>query len=621
MARGTIPYEPPVLNDSRVHDERDRRVLEAAEHGVWAVDATDFTDYINARGAEILGYAAGEMLGRSPFAFVSGEHAAKVVTALKGCRQGSRERGELRIRRKDGSEAWIQFAANPIFGSAGDYQGAVAVFTDITGIRAIAGEAQQIARELQDFYRNAPCGYHSLDHSGIITRMNDTELGWLGYSRDEVVGTMHFADLLPAPLSRQLRQDFALPGERLRNGEYEMQRKDGTVFPVLLHSTAVKDANGQFVRSHASVWDLGPRRRAEHDLRESELRNTAILRTALDCIVSIDDQGTILEFNPAAQSTFGYTRQQAVGTNVSDLIIPPAMREAHRQGLQRYMTTGATALLGKRVQVTAMRSDGSEFPVELTVTSVQLRDHIIFTAYLRDITREKWAEQELRRYADDLRAVSQRLVQVQEAERRMLANALHDLVGQKLTALNLNLNIVKSQLHSPDLVPAVEARLDDSLSLVELTVESIRDVMTELRPAVLDDYGLTPVLRWYAEQFAKRTGIATSVIEQGAFPRLPANAEEAFFRIVQEALANVAKYAGAGKATVTLGNAPQTIRLTIADDGCGFDQAARRAPARDHGWGLMIMQERAAAVGARLNVLSTPGGGTQVVVTLEGPAT
>jgi signal transduction histidine kinase len=141
--------------------------------------------------------------------------------------------------------------------------------------------------------------------------------------------------------------------------------------------------------------------------------------------------------------------------------------------------------------------------------------------------------------------------------------------------------------------------------------------MAELRPAVLDDYGLTPVLRWYAEQFGKRTGVATTVIEQGPARRLPAAAEEAFFRISQEALANVAKYARAAKATVTLGIAPRASSLTIADDGCGFDPSARLQPAKDHGWGLMIMRERAEAVGAELSVESARGSGTRVIVTLR----
>jgi signal transduction histidine kinase len=211
--------------------------------------------------------------------------------------------------------------------------------------------------------------------------------------------------------------------------------------------------------------------------------------------------------------------------------------------------------------------------------------------------------------------ISRRLVEVQESERRTLANALHDLVGQKLTALNINLNIVKSE-SACAMTAQSGTRLDDSLKIVEETIESIRDVMAELRPAVLDDYGLTAALRWYAEQFSKRTGVATTVIEQGP-GRLPVAAEEALFRIVQEALANVAKHARAEHATVTLAVTAQASCLTIADDGCGFDSAVHQQPAREHGWGLMIMRERAAAVGGELSVESAPGHGTQIIVRLR----
>jgi len=215
--------------------------------------------------------------------------------------------------------------------------------------------------------------------------------------------------------------------------------------------------------------------------------------------------------------------------------------------------------------------------------------------------------------------VSRRLVEVQETERRVLANDLHDLVGQKLAALSINLNIVKIE-SAPSMAAGMGERLNDSLKLVEETIESIRNVMTELRPAVLDDYGLTPVLRWYAEQFVKRTGVVTTVIEQGPTRRLPPAVEESLFRIAQEALTNVAKYARAGKVLVTFDTTSNVSRLTIADNGCGFDPSALKEPAKDHGWGLMIMRERAGAVGAELSVESAPGQGTRVIVTSRNPA-
>jgi signal transduction histidine kinase len=208
---------------------------------------------------------------------------------------------------------------------------------------------------------------------------------------------------------------------------------------------------------------------------------------------------------------------------------------------------------------------------------------------------------------------SRRLVTVQEAERRTLASGLHDLVGQKLTALNINLNIVKGQL-APRKEPQVNARLDESLQLVEETIESIRDVMVTLRPAVLDDYGLTSGLRWYAEQFTLRTGLPVVVTEAQPGCRVSAATEEALFRIAQEALANVAKYAHAQRATIAVDATADTIRLAIQDDGRGFDPGLIHPPTRESGWGLMIMRERAAAVGAELRIDSAPGRGTRIVV-------
>jgi signal transduction histidine kinase len=214
--------------------------------------------------------------------------------------------------------------------------------------------------------------------------------------------------------------------------------------------------------------------------------------------------------------------------------------------------------------------------------------------------------------------VARRMVEVQERERQDLANHLHDLVGQKLTALSINLNIVKGQVASSQ--PAQAARLADSLRLVEETTESIRDVMAELRPAVLDDFGLAAVLRWYADHFTKRTGVAISVVEEGPVRRLSATAEHALFRMAQNALANVAKHAHADKAVVTIRTIARSTCLTVADNGDGFDPTAVQLPTRDRGWGLMIMRERAAAIGAQLSVESAPGHGSKIIVTLNGDA-
>ena len=135
----------------------------------------------------------------------------------------------------------------------------------------------------------------------------------------------------------------------------------------------------------------------ERELKRSEVRKAAIVDSALDCIVTIDHEGCITEFNPAAEHTFGYRRDEVLGRHLADVIIPPSLRERHRQGFARYLATGEARVLGKRIEMTAVRADGSEFPVELAIARIPLDGPPSFTGCLRDITERKLAEHELRR--------------------------------------------------------------------------------------------------------------------------------------------------------------------------------------------------------------------------------
>jgi signal transduction histidine kinase len=231
----------------------------------------------------------------------------------------------------------------------------------------------------------------------------------------------------------------------------------------------------------------------------------------------------------------------------------------------------------------------------------------------RDVTERKRAEEALQQYAQRLRALSARLAEVTEAERQRLARELHDQVGQNLTALGINLNIMRTQMLEQT-AAGVGSRLDDSLALVEHTAEQIRDLMANLRPPVLDDYGLVAALHWYGGRFARRTHIGIAVHGEEPVPRLAAHVENALFRIAQEALTNVAKHAQATQVWVTVEVDRGTLSLLVADDGIGFDTAHLAESNGDRGWGLLTMTERAEGVGGRCRVESSPGQGTQVIV-------
>lgn len=233
----------------------------------------------------------------------------------------------------------------------------------------------------------------------------------------------------------------------------------------------------------------------------------------------------------------------------------------------------------------------------------------------REVTERKKTFAALQESESQLRALAGRLTEIEEFERKRLAQELHDKVGPNLTALNINMSIMKNVL-PPDLSADIKSRLADSSALVEETAEFIRNVMADLRPQVLDDYGLTVALKWYGERFSERTGITVEIHGKDLTPRLPLDMETAFFRITQEAMTNVVKYAGASRIIVNLEGTDELVRLEIADDGKGFDVTGLN-PRERSGWGLVNMKERAQALGGKFKIESRPAEGTRVTIEMK----
>ncbi|MEJ7594744.1 MAG: PAS domain S-box protein, partial [Planctomycetaceae bacterium] len=186
----------------------------------------------------------------------------------------------------------------------------------------------------------------------------------------------------------------------------------GTARPIDDSAAPIRDAAGRMLGVVLIFRDVTEQRRADRELRESEARKSAVLQTALDCIITMDHEGRVVEFNPAAEKTFGYRRDQVVGKQLADFIIPPSLRERHRHGMAHYLATGEGPVLGKRLELPALRADGTEFPVEIAITRIPTDGPPLFTAYLRDVTESKREEQ----HRNARLAVTQVLNQAGEAK-------------------------------------------------------------------------------------------------------------------------------------------------------------------------------------------------------------
>ena len=331
------------------------------------------------------------------------------------------------------------------------------------------------------------------------------------------------------------------------------------------------------------------RRRDAETLYANEARHRAMLDAALDCVITMDHEGRVVDFNPAAERTFGYRAADVIGREMAELIIPPSLRDYHREGLVRYMGTGHGSFLDTRFETMGMRADRSEFPVELTITRIDVPGPPTFTGYLRDITDRKQAEAELR-------ASRARIVEAADAARRRIERDLHDGAQQRMVEMALDLRMALGRI---DQDPAEGRRLlERAVEDLQAATDELRELARGIHPAVLTEGGLRPAL----DALVTRSTLPARLIAAPA-RRLPESVEATAYFTVAEGLTNAARYAEATRAEVEALEFDGLLRVEVRDDGRGGADPAT-------GSGLSGLADRIAALDGRLEVISPPGEGT-----------
>jgi PAS domain S-box-containing protein len=327
-------------------------------------------------------------------------------------------------------------------------------------------------------------------------------------------------------------------------------------------------------------------------------RLAGLLESAMDGIISCDDALRIVLYNRAAEKMFGWTSEEAMGQPV-DLLIPSRFHQMHGQQVRRFGATGTTSRrMGDNTVLYARRKNGDEFPIEASISQLSTPDGKLYTVILRDITERLRAREELAAFAAEAAGV-------REQEKSRIARELHDELAQSLTAAKMDAIWLRD--HMPDDAEA-QSKLTVMLQMLDTCVAATRRIAADLRPLVLDDLGLVPALEWVVQNFNQRTGVPCELIVDESL-----ELEEPFatgvFRIVQEALQNVAKHAEAQQVEVEIQTAGDYLTLRVQDDGIGFRPSAPRKP---QSLGLVGLRERAQLMRGELRVDSSPGAGTRV---------
>jgi PAS domain S-box-containing protein len=521
------------------------------------------------------------------------------------------------------------------------------------------------ASEIQDLYNNSPCGYHSLSKAGLIIRINNTELDWLGYSREEVAGKIKFIDLLTPGSSRAMKTNLIRLKKtgRITDLELEMVRKDGTVLPVLLNATAISDKNGRFLMCRSNIFDITGRKEAEFRTSATNellklFSQTMLRKEYLDALVKhlkrwsgsdcagirvLDEDENI----PYCSST-GFSRdfcaqEDRLSIRKNSCACTRIIAGGRIPEDSPFLTPDGSFVCNDSSHMSPVKKKSQPAPyrgaciqhgfASIAVIPVRYRDKVFGAIHLAD-RRKGWfqpgiiqfiesvtpliGEALYRFYIEEaliisherLRSLSIHLQAAREEESTRIAREIHDDLGQTLTAAGLELSRIseKNRFQGP-----VSDKLRTAAEIIDGAVQDIQRICSELRPRVLDHLGLQAAVEWQANKFSMRTGISAALDLTSISKTLPAAISTAMFRILQEALMNVARHSGATEVSIYMKTENHTLVLRVRDNGKG---ATKQKLFSQKSFGILGIRERTHDLGGTATFNSIRNKGTTVMVTI-----
>lgn len=475
-----------------------------------------------------------------------------------------------------------------------------------SGERQIIEEA---CRQYRRLFDSVPVGLYRTSPAGQILEANLTFVRMLGYPDRAALFAVNILELYVNPLDRKRWQSSLTQKTDLHFFETQFYRRDGTTIWVENSVGLVNDQPESIPYYEGILKDITKRKQAEFALRESEERFRTIVEQSPISIQIVTPDGWTIRVNKAWEELWGVTAADMRSYNILH------DRQVISLGMMPYVErgfAGETVLLPPVAYHTpeSLKTGRRRwfqariYPIMGEADKIR---HVIIM--YEDITDRQWA-------TEDLQRLSIELMNAQETERRHVSQELHDELGQALTAMRINLDMLAQELPA-DFSPAGRKRLTEVSLLVDETLEHARELSHTLRPTMLDEMGLVPTLRWYVNRYAERLAINIDFEVKDLEERPAAEIETTLYRAVQEALTNIARHAEASRVRLHLIRREARLSVLIEDDGQGFDGEKSMTAGIDRaGMGLFGMRERVARCGGTFNLHSQPGQGTRLMIEL-----
>jgi len=614
----------------RRHREREEVLSQLRMHidrmpiGYIVTDREFRFQYLNPAAEKMFGFSSDELKGKSPYGSIIPESSNAFVEDIRrSWMEGNPEpHGKNVNLTKSGRTIVCEWLNTPIFDDHGTFDHLISMVQDVTELEHAVDSLRRSEERYRALMEDLPALVCEFTTDSTLTYVNRAYAEYFSTTPGELIGK-RFLDFLSEEAAAEVRKTYMslTPSYPSYTYSHSVQLRGKEVIHQWT-DRAFFDDDGKIVRFQAVGFDMTERVRAEEALRASEERYRILIERANDGILLIKD-GVFVSCNQSAARMLRYEPQDIIGKHPAD-ISPPTQpdgvpSEAKARSLMRASAVGTRNVF----DWIHLRRSGEQAVIEVSLSRVDISEQPMLLCFWRDITERKQAEREIADSRERLRALAERLDEVREEERLHLSREIHDGLGQSLTALKIDLTLLQRILRTGVMrdnddrewtecdVREVGEAIESMNSLLRQTIDQVRQIAWEMRPGMLDQLGLPDALRQYVRDMSERSGL-TLHEEIEDLQTMPSNRSSlALYRIVQEALTNTVRHAGAQTIWLRLRAEGPRLRLEIADDGRGIPA---QAPGVNGGIGLSSMRERAESLGGTCTIHSVEGGGTRIIV-------
>lgn len=597
----------------RVSEEQFRTMANSIPQLAWMANADGFIFWYNQRWHDYTGTTPEQMEGWGWQSVHDPELLPKVLEKWRGAiASGQQFEMEFPLRGVDGRFRVFLTRGQPLKDSQGRVVRWFGTNTDVDELKRAEEALRQSEERLKEAQRIAQIGSWELDIATRTVYCSETLFHMLGF--DPQQGDLDYETMMAL-----YHPDTAAQ----LNACIERAVHDGVGYTLELHGRVaegnsprwfqmmckpVVDSNGKLIRLVGTQMDITERKRAN----EENEKLASIVENSEDVILSRTLNGIITSWNHGAEKMYGYSAQEVVGAPMSVITPPEFLAEISQ--ITEKLGRGETVKPFETVRVT---KSGRRLNVSVSASPIRGADGEIIgvSAIARDITERKRTEQYLKESSEQLRALSARLETAREEEGKRIARELHDVLGGAMTGLRWDLQSVCQSLSNIDMEAGARAHIRNKIEtmngLIDSSIETVRRISSELRPAVLDDLGLAAAIKWQAQEFESRTGITCMCHSLSEVEGMRRDRDMAVYRILQEALTNVLRHAQATRIDLFMSSNDGELILEIRDNGIGISEEESVITGS---LGLLGMRERAQLVGGKLSITGTRDKGTTVIV-------